>query len=159
VYVVECGLVALVCLCICLLIELEAGYETRKVILLGLACGCGFLMKASFPLYLVATLGLFAGNAGILVRRRAALLAFVITVSLVALPWYALNFRPALAQMELAGSVETARHHGWGDILSSSAIGNFLLALGNASPFLYLVLVVLLLASVFVVATRLHEKG
>jgi len=50
-YLVESGLIALVCVCIWLLIELDAAYSTRKVLLLGVACGCGLLMKASFPLY------------------------------------------------------------------------------------------------------------
>ena len=145
-YLVESGLIALVCVCVWLLIELDAAYSTRKMLLLGVACGCGLLMKASFPLYVVVPALFLLVRRGATLRRWPALRAFLIPAAVLVAPWYLLNLQSATDHFVYSGSASTAQHYGSGSILSASAIWTWLVNVANAAPILYVLLLCLLLA-------------
>jgi 4-amino-4-deoxy-L-arabinose transferase-like glycosyltransferase len=157
-FLTECALTALVCACFWLLVEIEREYTIRNVVLLGVACGLGLLVKASFPLYVAAPLILFiwTGRAR---RLPMAVPAFAVTVALLAAPWYAVNLRSALATTLRAGSQQTAYVYGWGDLFSLSSFGDWLLNLANAGPALYFVLLVILLVFRFKHTRNVGENG
>jgi len=145
-YLVESGLTALVCVCIWLLMELDAAYSSGKMLLLGVACGCGLLMKASFPLYVAAPAVCFLSRRGSAMRRWPALWALLAPVAVLALPWYLLNLQTATNHFVYSGSANTAQHYGSGEILSASAIWTWLVNVANAAPIFYVLLLFLLLA-------------
>lgn len=147
-FLVECGLTAIVCVSICLLAEWSDLGGARKGFLLGVTCGLGLLMKVSFPLYVVIPILYLAVKERRTLLRWKPLLAFAASAAVLALPWYLFNFHPALDTALRAGSVETAKIYGTGDVLSLAGIWKYLGNLFNAGPSLYFAVLPLSLAFV-----------
>jgi hypothetical protein len=137
-YLVECGLTAIVVMSIALMGEWKDSAGLRRLFLLGITCGLGLLMKFSFPVYVLIPLLYFV------IRERASLgpktlFAAAAPAVVLALPWYAFNFRSALATALRAGSAETGRLYVTGDIFSLTDTSHYLSNLFNAGPLLYFV--------------------
>lgn len=146
-YLVECGLTAIVCVAICLIAEWSDGDSLWKASILGVTCGLGFLMKFSFPLYVLSPLLVLTLKDSRTALRPRILLAFAAPAAVLALPWYLSNFRQAFEVALRAGSAETAKIYHTGEIFSRTEIWHYLFNVSNAGPTLYFVaLPVLLLA-------------
>ncbi len=141
-FLVECGLTAMVCLGICLIAAWNEFDGAWKAFLLGIICGLGLLMKMSFPLYVLIPTLYFAIKARASALRVQALVA---TALVMALPWYFFNIRSVLDTALRAGSIESAKFYGTGDVLSWAGISNYLTNLFNAGPTLYFIALPLLL--------------
>ena len=141
-FLVECGLIALVCVVMCLIGEFRAR-GAWTLFLLGMTCGFGLLMKVSFPVYVAIPLLYFAARKAL---RLVTILAFGVPLLLIALPWYAFNFRHALGIALKAGSAGTATIYATGDVFSPTAIGAYLINLLNTGPALYFIALPVLLA-------------
>jgi hypothetical protein len=141
VYLVECGLTALVLLALYLLSRIDGEIDgeidaepTWGPILLGAVCGFGLLMKTSFPLYVAAPM------IWLILRKRNKLFhprpifRFLAPLLLIAAPWYAVHFRDSIRTALTAGSVETARVYGTGGLAET---GEYLVNLANCGPTLY----------------------
>jgi hypothetical protein len=143
-YLVECGLVALVCATIYLSVEWREWSGAARATLLGVVFGLGCLMKASFPVYVVPPLAWSAFVQRKTILRRRPVIAFLAAAGLVAGPWYIVNFPRVISTALKAGSAETARVYGTGEPLSLPAIGQYLFNVANAAPWLYLAVLPLL---------------
>jgi len=129
-YLVECGLVALVCAAVWVM----AGWnESPRPVVLGVVCGLGLLMKASFPIYVVIP-ALYL----LLREPRNRLSPAAAVVAVLAAPWYLANLHGMWRTVLNAGSAQTAKIYDTGEALSLNAIGRYLFDVGNAAPFLYL---------------------
>ncbi|HYV61860.1 MAG TPA: glycosyltransferase family 39 protein [Bryobacteraceae bacterium] len=148
-FLVECGLIALVSVTICLTAEWEETSGAGLAFCIGLACGFGLLMKASFPAYVALPLLYLAVTQRVSVMRLKPLLAFAGAATLVAGPWYAINARHAIGTLLKAGSAETADIYGTGAIFSLAAIGNYWHTVVNAGPALYFAALPLLAAGAY----------
>jgi Dolichyl-phosphate-mannose-protein mannosyltransferase len=137
-YLVECGLVALVCAFLYLLTGWSDSSGTARAALLGITFGLGLLMKASFPVYVVIPLAYFV------VRRKSAMLqsrpvvAFLVTTALLASPWYLMNARHVIGTALHAGSAETAKIYQTGSAASISDMASYLFNVAHSTPWLYL---------------------
>jgi 4-amino-4-deoxy-L-arabinose transferase-like glycosyltransferase len=143
-FLVECGLTALVCLAICLIADWNEFDGTWKAFVLGAICGLGLLMKMSFPLYVLVPMLYFAIKARASTLEVKTLTALVAPALVLALPWYFFNFRSVLDTALRAGSIESAKIYGTGDVLSWIGISSYLTNLFNAGPTLYFIAVPLL---------------
>jgi hypothetical protein len=155
-FLVECGLTAMVCLAICLIAEWNEFDGAWKAFLLGAICGIGLLMKMSFPLYVLVPMLYFAVRAG---PSKVRVTAFVAPALLLALPWYFFNFRSVLDTALRAGSIESAKIYGTGDVFSWAAISTYLTNLFNAGPTLYFIALPLLLAGFVRVTSAAGRRG
>jgi 4-amino-4-deoxy-L-arabinose transferase-like glycosyltransferase len=144
-FLVECGLMAIVCAAMWILAEWNEFAGAWKGFLLGAACGLGLLMKTSFPVYVVIPLLYFAIRERRTMLCRSTLAAFTGTVVVLAAPWYALNYRRALETAVASGSSEMAKLYRTGDVFSVADIFRYLTDLLNAGPTLYFVALLLLL--------------
>ena len=142
-YLVECGLTGIVCLTVCLPAVL--GFDVTVAAALGVLCSLGVLMKFSFPLYVAAPLAFLLWRQ----LRFKALIAFLLPVAAIALPWYALNFGSGLDTALRAGSGETARIYGTGQILSLADIGHYFRDVANCGPTLYFVILIVAAAACY----------
>ena len=145
-YLVECGLVALVCSAVYLMAGWNESSRAGRAGMLGIAFGLGLLMKASFLFYVAIPFGYF-----ILRWRQSALrtkpAAAFLAACLIAAPWYAVNARGMMHDLLRAGSAETATVYGTGAAFSASAMGRYMSEVGNATPWLYLVALALLVGT------------
>ncbi len=143
-YLVECAMTAMVCLAIAIASDLKDADEHWKAFLLGATCGCGLLLKFSFPLYVLIPFLYFA------IREKRAwlgwktLVAFGISAA-IALPWYIVNFHRAVKTALNAGSEATAKAYKTGDVFSVSDVLSYLVNLLNAGPVFYFVAALMLL--------------
>src|SRR5579884_741429 len=153
-YLTECALIAITCVCVWLLLELQREYNTYRIAALGFLCGLGLLLKASFPLYVAAPLLWFVWS-GRRAPRRLAVPGLAAPALLLAAPWYVVNLAPALATLQRAGTRQTAQLYGWGNILSLRALADWALKIGSAAPAIY----VLLLAAVLAARSRGLNKS
>jgi 4-amino-4-deoxy-L-arabinose transferase-like glycosyltransferase len=133
-YLVECGLTAIVCVAIWLIVEWVDAPDLWKAFLTGVVCGLGLLMKFSFPVYVGAPLLYAALRKGLTPKTLLALAAPAI---LLAAPWYAFNFGPAWRIALLAGTGENTRFYQTGDIFSIRDIWRYLGNVGNAGLTIY----------------------
>ena len=143
-FLVECGLTAMVCAAMCLITEWDDSYSPLMASLLGVICGLGVLLKASFPAYVLVPLLWFAVGAHRSLLRPSTLAALGVPVILIAGPWYAVNATQALRTALNAGSAKTATFYGTGEIFSARDIWNYLVNVANAAPILYVVAAALL---------------
>lgn len=148
-YLVECGLIALVAVALCLLADREQAGSVRWGFCLGVTCALGFLMKLSFPAYL-----LFPGLAIAIQERRTlvrprAWLSFAIPVAALALPWYLFNFGQTWQTAVRAGSAATAETYQTGQIFSSAEIWRYLVNVCNTAPAIYVLALAALLPLCF----------
>ena len=148
-YLVECGLTAIVCLTICLPATL--GFGLTAAAALGVLCSLGMLMKFSFPLYVSAPLLFLLWRQ----LRVKSLIAFLLPVIVIASPWYSLNFTTGLRMALLAGSGETAKIYGTGQIFSLRDIARYVSDVANCGPAIYFVILVVALP----VCYRLMPSG
>jgi hypothetical protein len=144
-YLVECSLMAIVCVIILLLATWDDSSSLRNGFLVGILVGLGLLMKVSFPLYVAAPILCFAARTRGAILRPKVLLAAAVPAVLLAAPWYLFNIRLAIATALEAGSDETAKLYRTGDVLSLSTIGRYFYGLINAGPALYFIALLLLL--------------
>ncbi|HTM47136.1 MAG TPA: glycosyltransferase family 39 protein [Bryobacteraceae bacterium] len=142
-YLVECGLTAIVCAAIWLIVEWMEAPDRWKAFLIGVVCGLGLLMKFSFPLYVGAPLLYAALRKGVTPKT---LLAFAAPAILLAAPWYAFNFGPAWRLAVLAGTAENTRVYQTGDIFSIGDIWRYLGNVCNAGLTIYFAALAVLLA-------------
>jgi hypothetical protein len=156
-YLVECGLVALVCAAIYVMAQWSESSGAGRATLLGVVFGLGCLMKASFPVYVAIPIGWLAFVQRKTALRRRPVIAFLAAAALVAGPWYIVNFRHMVGTALRAGSAETAKIYGTGAALSVQAIGHYLYDVANAAPWLY-VAVLPLLAVLGASALRSQSK-
>ena len=140
IFLVECGLTALVTLSLYILTFADAERSWTPCIL-GAIFGLGLLMKASFPIYVAAPavwVLIRSGRAAISFRRIGAFLAPLL---LIAGPWYVVNASTAFRTALAAGSVETARLYQTGGLAET---GEYLVNLMNGGPRLYFVALLIL---------------
>jgi hypothetical protein len=150
-YLVECTLMAVVAMTICMLWEALQFRDTRRVAVAGLLCGAGLLLKFSFPLYVVGPfLSCLTGTPRAKFRLKA-FAAFLVPVIVLALPWYILHFRSALATALDTGSAETAAHDLGLNVYSPAVVGTYLTKLLHGGPVLYF-------AAVPVMAVLMHKR-
>ena len=137
-FLVECGLMAIVAMAICALWESDDLANTGKVVAFGFLSGIGLLLKFSFPLYILAPLLFCALRGWRAGARFKTALAFTLPVIVLAMPWYAVNFRSALKTAVDTGSAETmAQFFGTADVHSLGIIAAYLGQIFNAGPVLY----------------------
>ncbi len=146
-FLVECGLTAIVCVGICLVAEWTEFDGALRAFLLGVVCGLGLLMKMSFPLYVLIPMLYFAIRARTSALRVKTLTAFVAPAVVLALPWYFFNFRSVLDTALRAGSANTAKIYGTGDVFSWRDISHYLTNLLNAGPTLYFIALAVLVVA------------
>jgi hypothetical protein len=140
VFLVECGLTALVTLALYILACVDTKSSWRPFLLGGIF-GLGLLMKTSFPLYVAAPLMWTLIQAGRTTMSRGRIAAFLIPLLLIAGPWYAVNASAALRTALTAGSAETARIYRTGGLAET---GVYLVNLMNCGPRLYFVALAIL---------------
>ena len=148
-FLVECSLTAVVAMAICMLRESEHLKCTSKVVAFSCLSGLGLLLKFTFPLYVFVPFLHEAIAARWTAVRVKTLLALMLPVIVLALPWYALHFRSALQTALDTGSEETMAQFFFGtNVHSVPVIGAYLFRLLNAGPPLYFgaLLVLLILA-------------
>jgi 4-amino-4-deoxy-L-arabinose transferase-like glycosyltransferase len=155
-YLVECGLTALVCVAIYLMTGWSESSGPGRAGLLGITCGLGLLMKASFPVYVLVPFAYFAFRWRKTALPKRTLAAFFAASALVAAPWYVVNVRRVIRSVLNTGSADTARIYQMGEAFSASAIGHYLSNLANATPWLYLAGIPLL---ALVGASSLHGEN
>jgi hypothetical protein len=102
-YMVEYPLAAAVAVAIWLLMASRDLEDRRSVILFGITCGFGLLLKISFPLFVALP---FAQALWKSRHRAEALLTAAIPCLLLALPWYVVNGRR---------TIQNAIQDGYGD--------------------------------------------
>jgi hypothetical protein len=156
---VECGLTTIVCVAICLMSEWNEFAGALRAFLLGVVCGLGLLMKMSFPLYVLIPMLYFAIRARTSALRLKTLSAFVAPAVVLAAPWYFFNFRSVLENALNAGSANTARVYGTGDVFSWRDISTYLMNLFNAGPMLYFIAVVVLLVAIAKLIPAAGKRG
>ena len=140
IFLVECGLTALVMLALYIL----ACADTEALwapCILGAICGLGLLMKTSFPAYVAAPMVWIVIRGGRATMSRRRIGAFLVPLLLIAGPWYAVNASAALRTALAAGSKETARVYQTGGLAET---GQYLVNLMNCGPRLYFVALPLL---------------
>jgi hypothetical protein len=136
-FLVECGLVTLVAIVMCLVAGWEESSGAGRALAIGLVCGLGLLTKASFPIYVALPLLYLAVTQRESVMRAKPLLAFAAPIVLLAAPWYLINFKAALRTALENGTAETAKLYGLGPVLSLTQIQYYLHTIANAGPALY----------------------
>lgn len=99
-YMVEYPLAAAVAVAIWLLLASRDLEDRRAVVLFGVTCGFGLLLKVSFPLFVVLP---FAHALWRSRHRAQALLTATIPCLLLALPWYLVNGRRTIQNAIEAG--------------------------------------------------------
>jgi hypothetical protein len=137
-YLVECGLVALVCVFLYLLTGWSDSSGTARAALLGIIFGLGLLMKASFPVYVLVPLAYFVARRKSTILRSWPVFAFLATTALLAAPWYLVNARHVVGTALHAGSGETAKIYQTGSVASISDMASYLFNVAHATPWLYL---------------------
>jgi hypothetical protein len=135
-YLVECGLVALVCAAVYLMAGWNESSGSGRGIVLGVVFGLGLLMKASFPVYVLLPFLYLMWRWG-----KKPLGPMAIAAAVLAGPWYIANLRGMLRTALNAGSAQTAKIYDTGEALSIRAIGHYLFDVGNAAPWLFVVVV------------------
>jgi 4-amino-4-deoxy-L-arabinose transferase-like glycosyltransferase len=141
-YLVEYGLTALVTATIYYLVRSSWLRDVRKTCGLGVLCGLGLLMKVTFPVYVFLPF-LFACSRSLKdessvnppsathrVRAPASLLvslcAFAAPLTLIALPWYGLNWKKTFDHAFRSGFSPTADLYGMGDPFSVAVVWRYL---------------------------------
>jgi hypothetical protein len=104
-YLVEYPLTATVAVAIWLLLASHDLEDRRPVVLFGITCGFGLLLKVSFPLFVALP---FAHALWRSRRRAKALLTAAVPCLLLALPWYLVNGRRTLRNAIEAGYGDSA---------------------------------------------------
>jgi 4-amino-4-deoxy-L-arabinose transferase-like glycosyltransferase len=155
-FLVECGLTALVCVAVGIVSGFDERARWPKYALLGGVFGLGLLMKMSFPFYVAVPIIYFALRNRTAVLKRKPLTAFAAAVAIVAMPWYLVNFAPALRTALNAGTAHTAKIYDTGDILAWRDIWRYMVNLANTGPALYF-LMLFVLGAFF--ASRLSPAG
>jgi len=133
IFLVECGLTALVTLALYILACADTDAPWWPFVLGGIF-GFGLLMKTSFPVYVAAPV------VWILIRYRRSIMsrsrvgAFLVPLVLIAGPWYAVNASASLQTALTAGSADTARVYQTSGLAET---GEYLINLMNCGPRLY----------------------
>src|SRR5262249_23070142 len=133
-YLVECGLVALVCAAIFVMAGWSESSGAGRAIVLGIILGLGMLIKASFPLYVVLPFLYFMRKRG-----KKPLIPIAVSVLVLAGPWYIANLGAMMRTALFAGSAQAAKIYDYGEVLSVRAIGHYLFSVANAAPWLFVV--------------------
>jgi 4-amino-4-deoxy-L-arabinose transferase-like glycosyltransferase len=138
-FLVEYWLTALVCLTIYLVMEGIERPGFGIFVLLGVTCGLGALLKITFPLYAILPIFYLLHRVSRGSRRvLVSLAALLAPALLLALPWYAVNYRHAIGRAVFSGfSNEVQTAYGTGAVFSLSSVKLYLLNLVNftASPY------------------------
>lgn len=137
-YLVECGLIAFVCIAMYVMAAWNESSGAGRAGVLGIIFGLGVLMKASFPIYVLTPFAYFMLQWRKSALQKKPLVFFVATSALLAAPWYLVNSRGMIATALNAGSAQTAKIYATGEALSATAIGHYLFDVANATPWLYL---------------------
>jgi hypothetical protein len=113
---------------------------------LGLFIGWGLLWKITFPVFIVGAIALLLIRAGRPLPARG-LRAAVLTMLIVAGPFYARSWIPVVAFTLFAASPENQRLWGLGPVLSPATIGRYWMLLINwaITPYLFGLLLLSLL--------------
>jgi 4-amino-4-deoxy-L-arabinose transferase-like glycosyltransferase len=143
-FLVDYLLTALVCLTVYLVFIALERQETRIFFWMGTVCGLGLLVKISFPLYV------FLPILYLLIRSSksgASLIALLAPALALTLPWYALNYRDAIARAFFSGysPLVHAAGYGTGPVFSVRAISTYLFNLINSGASAYYSLLALAL--------------
>jgi Dolichyl-phosphate-mannose-protein mannosyltransferase len=158
-FLVECGLIALVCAVMCAISDFDDHSTTLTAFLLGVICALGVLLKSSFPAYVLLPLLYFIVTRRPALLRPQPILAFLFPAVIIASPWYAYNFSRALKTAVKAGASQTARIYQTGDIFSFKDTWEYLVNVANAAPVLDLVGVLLLAFIGITAISPKHRKG
>jgi 4-amino-4-deoxy-L-arabinose transferase-like glycosyltransferase len=139
-FLVDYLLTALVCLTVCLVFVALERPDTSTFFLLGITFGLGMLLKISYPVYV------FLPVLYMLIRlwrtsrlTWTSLLALLAPGLVLALPWYAVNYRAAIARGFYSGfSAEVQQAgSGTGPVFSIQAVSAYLLSLVNSGASAY----------------------
>lgn len=155
-YLVECTLIAVVAAAIWVLWESNRLEDTGRLFLFGLLCSAGLLLKFTFPLYVMVPFGYWLWQNPRAALRLKTIVAFATPLVVLALPWYLLHFRAALATALDTGSAEVAVEFVGNRVYSPAVLRAYFARLFNAGPALYFVLLPILL---FLVYKRLAPGG
>jgi 4-amino-4-deoxy-L-arabinose transferase-like glycosyltransferase len=158
-YLVECGLTAIVCIAISLIVKWNDSGTSWKGLLLGVTCGLGLLMKFSFPVFVLIPLAYYAVRERKALLRPNTVLAFAVPMAVLTIPWYLLNFRHAVGQALRAGSSETGKIYETGDLLSLTDLAHYFSQVFNAGLVLYFVALPLLLLAFFRFVPAAGKRG
>lgn len=150
-YLVECTLMAIVAMAICMVWESDQLTDTRRVSVAGLLCGTGLLLKFSFPLYILGPFLYCVLRTPWGKLRLKTVAVFVVPAVVLALPWYIVHFRSALATALDTGSAETAAHDVGRNVYSLAVVGTYLTKLLHGGPALYF-------AAVPVLVVLMHKR-
>jgi len=122
-FMVEYALTAIVAAAVWLLIESDGLARRGVVVLFGIVCGLGLLLKASFSMFILFLFLYFWTKA----RNRIRVLLYALIPCLtVALPWYAFHLRETVEFGFAAGYGKTAGVYGTGAIFSFHSIASYL---------------------------------
>jgi Dolichyl-phosphate-mannose-protein mannosyltransferase len=151
-FLVDYLLTALVCLTIYLVLTALQRPETRTFFWMGVVCGLGLLVKITFPLYV------FLPILYLLIRSskiRVPLIALLAPALALSLPWYAVNYRDAIARAFFSGysPLVHAAGFGTGPVFSVRAISTYLLNLMNSGASAYYSVLALALLPFWIHAT------
>ena len=138
-YLVECGLVALVCAAVHVMAGWSESSGAGRAIVLGIVFALGMLMKASFPVYVALPFLYLMWRWG-----KTPLLPMAVAVAVLAGPWYVANLRAMITTVLNAGSAQTAKIYDTGEALSVRAIGHYLFDVANVAPWLFVAVIPIL---------------
>ncbi len=149
-FLVEYTLTAVVATTIAIIVLSDNLEGTWSLLCCGVTIGIGLLLKASFPLYVAAPLA-YAFIKGR--RSWRAWLMLGAPIAMLALPWYAVNYRATLANALDAAYGTSAIIQGTGPIFALSSITSYLWILARKGPSEYYVAIALI-ATAFAFARR-----
>jgi 4-amino-4-deoxy-L-arabinose transferase-like glycosyltransferase len=122
-FMVEYALTAIIAAAVWLLIESDGLARRGVVVLFGVVCGLGLLLKASFSMFILFPFLYFWIKSR---DRLRSLLYASIPCLVVALPWYAIHLRETVEYGFAAGYGKTATVYGTGAIFSFHSIASYL---------------------------------
>jgi 4-amino-4-deoxy-L-arabinose transferase-like glycosyltransferase len=146
-YMVEYPLAATVVVAIWLLVESRGLERAPAVVLFGLVCGFGLLLKVSFGVFVLFPF-LYTWLRS--PRRSRGFALAAVPCLAVALPWYALHLRPTIQFAIASGFGQSTVIYGTGAIFSWHAIETYLRNVARIGTSNYYAVVALLLFGVAV---------
>jgi len=136
-YLVEYTLTALVAAALWLLLLSRNLEDRARTFALGLVCGAGLLLKASFPVFVAVPIAIALYRS---TRRVAALVFLAVPCVAIALPWYALHWKATLNNaLDAAYGATSTQAQGTGSVFSFPAIAGYFNVVAQDGVSLYYV--------------------
>jgi hypothetical protein len=156
-YMVEYAMTAMVAAAYWLALIAADDTGTTTAIALGVICGFGLLLKASFPLFVFPVLIYSVWHRP---GARPKLVLSILLPSLgIAAPWYLLHWRATLDNAIDAAYGASGVIYGTGPIFSFAAISAYLRIVSNSGVSLYYVFVAIVASAVLICERRRRVSG